>query len=140
VGKTNSQRSFAGKIPGKKSLIIAVVILAITIGHFVTQISFIESENKRIVESLAKSELVIETDKTETAETRSPAIIPESGDQLLITKPGVREKNVEPVKVVQKESRPQPEVKPLQNNLKKETKGESKTERLRRAEKLLTGF
>ena len=138
MGKTNSQKSLAGKIPSKKSVIIALVIIAITIGHFVTQVSFIESENKQIVESLAKSEPMIESDETETAEAQSQPITTDSSDQLLTTKPVDSDQKVQPVKVVQKESRRQSEVPPIQNNPK--AKGESKMERLRRAEKILTGF
>lgn len=140
MNKTNSQTSFAGKIPIRKSVIIILVILAITIGHFVTQISFIESENKRTVESLAKSEPVIKLNKTEVAESKTQPPETTPTDEVLSANPPESPKEVQPVKIGQKESRRQTETAPPVKTLKKEAKGESKAERLRRAEKLLTGF
>jgi type IV secretory pathway VirB10-like protein len=140
MGQTNSQTSFAGRIARKRNIIIVLVILAITVGHFVTQISFIESENKKIVESLAKSAPVIEPTDTEIAESNSQPLETKQTDEILLPKPVDLPKNVQPVKIVQKEARRQPEPAPLPNNFKKEAKGQSRAERLRRAEKLLTGF
>lgn len=138
MNKTNSQTSFAEMMSKKKNVIIILIILAITVGHFGIQLSFIESENQRIIELSAKIAPVIEQniqakpqvdEQLETKET----------DVVLSPKPLASQKDIQTVKVLQRELNRQSESAPIQNPLKK-AKRESKSERLRRAEKILTGF
>jgi hypothetical protein len=144
--KTKSQASFAGRMSKKKYAIIVLIILAITVGHFAIQMSFIESENKSIVESLAKTEPIAEPnpqpqidqsiieDKFQDSEVKK-------SDVVLPPPPLKLPKAVKAEKIVQKEPiRPPEPIASKQKPLKKEFKHESQAERLRRAEMILTGF
>lgn len=123
--------SFAGK-SGKKRYKLAAAIFAVFVLQFVWQFSFIQSENLRRVENSLKNiqledlPVEIKTDdkpvevKTDYAEKKSE-----------IKNPA---KNILPIAF------PQPENKPVREIIKPKTSRETKTERLRRAEKLLTGF
>lgn len=143
MNKTNSQASFTKKVSKKKNVIIILVILAIMVGHFLTQMSFIEGENKRIVESLAKTEPMIEPNipaQPQIDEDKPQELQVERTDVLLSPKPLESSRNTQPVKIAQKESSRQSQTAPIQNPLKKEVKRDPKAERLRHAEKILTGF
>ncbi len=147
MNKTNSQTSFAGRMFKKKNVIIVLVILAITVGHFGIQMAFIESENTHIIESLAKIAPVIEENiqakpkvDEQIVENKFQVLEAKETDVVLFPKPLELQKNIQTVKVVQRELNRQSEPAPIQNPLKKEIKRESKSERLRRAEKILTGF
>jgi hypothetical protein len=142
--KTKSQASFAGRMSKKKYAIIVLIILAITVGHFAIQMSFIESENKNIVESLSKTQPIIapnpEPQIDEPVVENTDSEIKKS-DIVLPPQPLKSPKAVKAEKIVQKEPIRQPEpTAPKQKPLKKEFKHESKAERLRRAEMILTGF
>jgi hypothetical protein len=118
--------------------------LAITVGHFVIQMSFIESENKNIAESLVKIQPIIAPETTsqidEPVIENTDSEIKKS-DVVLPPQPLKSPKAVKAEKIVQKEPiRPTAPVAPKRTTPKKEFKNESKAERLRRAEMILTGF
>lgn len=143
MNRTNSQASFTEQVSKKKNVIIVLVILAILVGHFLTQMSFIESENKQIIESLAKTEPMIEPNisaQPQIDEDKPPELKAEKTDIIVPPQPLKSQKNIQPVKIAQREAIHQPQKAPLKNPLKKEVMRDSKAERLRRAEKILTGF
>lgn len=131
LSNTHTKNSYAEK-PKKKRYKMAAAIFAIFVLQFVWQFSFIQSEKLRNVEKILKNiqieELPVEikTDekpvevKTDYAEKKSEVKSPA--------------KNIQPIVYSQ------PENKPVQEIIKKKTSRETKSERLRRAEKLLTGF
>ncbi|MBX7174274.1 MAG: hypothetical protein K1X72_25090 [Pyrinomonadaceae bacterium] len=62
------------------------------------------------------------------------------GDVAISDKPLESQKEVQTVKIAQRETARQIQNTPVQTPLKKEVKRDVKAERLRRAEKILTGF
>lgn len=125
--------SFLKKLSNKRQMLILAGILAVAIVHSVVQLSFIQSEYLRSAELTAQVEGV----KFEelTVETKQP------GAQIIDVKP--EEYKVRKVKVVtipeyvQPVARRQAETRAPQT--KKKVVRETRTARLRRAEKILTG-
>lgn len=147
MNKTNSQTSFARRMSKKKNVIIILAILVITVGQFGIQMSFIDSGNKRIIESLTKTVPIIEENiqaqpkvDEQIVENKFQGLKAKETDVVVSSKPLELQKNIQTVKVVQKELNRQPEPAPIKNSLKEEIKRKSEAERLRRAEKILTGF
>jgi len=140
MGRKNHHAELIGKIYKKKKIVIILVILAITAGNFLIQMSFIESDNKRIIESLIKTPPAPEQKiqpQTEVVENNSPTTVT---DEVLTPKTLETEKVIKTEKIIHKDASRQAEPALKQNPLKKEAKRESKSDRLRRAEKILTGF
>ena len=142
----NKMNTHAKRIK-KKNIGILLVILAIMVGHFAFQMSFIESQNKDAIESAAKTEPVVEQKtqiekivKIEVAENNLQKNQIKEPDVVVSSEPRDFGKKSQPTKVVQKDRQPQIRLEPIKIALKKEPKTPAKSERLRRAEKLLTGF
>lgn len=128
------------KKSGKYYAIVGLFILAIAVGHFTMQITFIQKETLRSDETAVEADKVIEP-KVENA---LPA------RQVIEIEPEqVEVKKIEVIKipeVVKTAPRRQKENVPVKNpNSKKavrkvESDRESRAERMRRAERLLTGM
>lgn len=144
VKKTSYQASSVGSGLKKKKLIIISLILAIVVGHFVFQMSFITGENERFIESMANANSPAGQNavaKTEAAKNKLPDSQSADSDIVIVApKDSDSRKNVQTIKAVEKESNRQAEIVPVRNSPKKEVKRDSRAERLRRAEKILTGF
>lgn len=144
MNQTNRPASFKEKLSKNKYAIIIPIILAVAVGNFVIQMPFISDKTVQNISLSAENEPVIEP---KNPPTQSPIIENDSSqpevaksDEVVSPKISESPKDSQVVKVVQKDSRRQSETKPVRNSLKKEAKDDSKAERLRRAEKLLTGF
>lgn len=127
--RTENARAAVKRARGYK---IAAAILAIFVLHFVWQFSFIQRENLRVTEdSLGSARFDVAP--VESQPNVTPA---EIKTDLTAKKTRVKEtvKKVTPVKYSPPESK-SPPIEP-----KKKAAREPKSERLRRAEKLLTGF
>ena len=142
----------------RRYVVLGTIISAVAIVHFVLQMSFIQSENQRVIESVGKIEPVVE----QIAETKPREQIVEltSGkneiikpDIVMPDKNAVLQKDIflQKIAVSQKsvysESRRQPaEVRrqsvteTVHKPVKKKIVREVESARLRRAEQLLTGF
>lgn len=124
--KTSGKLAFLRRISIKHYTIIGAVILAITVMHFVLQISFIQKENLRAVET-------------------APEIVqpPEQAVQVIEINPKEYEvRKVEIItipEVVQPVAPRQTEAAPVRIPSRKKPVRESRAERLRRAERILTG-
>jgi hypothetical protein len=111
----------------KSKIIIISVILVIAAANFLILISFNESKDNNNSEAIIKQKSpVVEQTKTDFAEDKTQIIETNKTDEIL---PDKADSKVEPVKTIQKETQ-------ATNSPKKETK----SKRLRRAEKILTGF
>lgn len=132
-------KTFFGK-SGKYYAIVGSVILLIAVTHFVMQLSFIQKENLRSVETAVEVDKVIEP-KMENAVTTKQVI--EIAPELVEVKKVEVITIPEVVKAAPRQSREiVPSVKT--SNRKKAVRetnryDESRDERLRRAERLLTG-
>ncbi len=136
--KTNSQASLAKSVSNHKKAVIIPIILVVLVGHFIIQMSFIESVK---VEPLTKAEPLVETEIIPQIILSNQSQIKENkGDVALSDKPLEAPKEVQTVKIAQRETPRQIQNTPVQAPLKKEVKRDVKAERLRRAEKILTGF
>lgn len=144
MNKTKYQIPFAENIFKSKKALIALLIVAIVVGHFVFQMSFITNENERFIESMANSEASAPQKseaKNEIAENKSADLQATESDIVIVAPPNRNaQTDVQTIKVVEKQSIRQAEIVPVKNSSKAEIKRESKAERLRRAEKILTGF
>lgn len=124
-----TEKSFLRKPQQKRFTVTGAGILAIIILHFAWQFSFIQSENLQNAEMSARSEQserqIVEIEPEYEAKNRNFAN-PVSLPKIILP------------------AEPLPEVKPLQTVsqpvLKKKTPLESRSERLRRVEKALTGI
>ena len=148
MSNINNKGSYGKKMSKAHYSILGVIIVALVVGHFLTQISFIGNSDRGFEESLAKvkipeSEIVqpqpIVEENFQTIST------PQVNNDVILTQKKVEtEKNVQAIKVVQKEQRQVerrvPEVVVERNPVKEKVKSVAKSERLRQAEKLLTGF
>lgn len=143
MNKTRSNKSPRLKLSKIYPLLIGVGILVIMIAHFLMQMSFIETEQFRD----AKLEMEVQT---ETVAVEKPsAEIVKNAPQIIEIVPEVYE--VQPVKVItipekvkfsprrQVEDVPSAKTHPKKKAVRK-TKKETEADRLRRAEKILTGY
>lgn len=142
MNKTDDRKSLLRKFSKKKHpILIGFGILAIMTSHFVVQIFFIQTEQFQSVE------VAVQTEKSEVEKPMAEA--QKSVPQIIKIVPEVYEvqttkvikipEKVKPTPHRQVEKIPlvqtQPEKKAVRN-----TKKETKAERLRRAEKILTGY
>jgi serine/threonine protein kinase len=122
----------SGKSRQTRYKIAGGAILAMIILHFVWQFSFIQSEKLRVVETLVTP---VQPEK----------LLPDvkTAKQTVAVKPDLVAENSAPInseKIVQPTTVRQSEIKSAPVMPKKKAILESKNDRLRRAEKLLTGF
>ena len=115
--------------------LIGLFILTIAVVHFAMQLTFIQKENLRSVET------AVET--TQEVDTAPPVkqyieIEPEQYEVKKIEIITIPEK-VKPAPRVQKESAAPAAPAPVRKIARKKDSGETRAERLRRAERLLTG-
>jgi hypothetical protein len=128
-----ANKSFLKKLSGKRNILIFAGILAVAVVHSVVQLSFIQSE------TLRSAELTAQIDGVKFEESAVETKQPET--QIVDIKP--EEYKVRKVKVatipeyVQPIARRQAET--IAPQTKKKVVRETKTARLRRAEKILTG-
>lgn len=122
--KTNNQSRLSGIIFKRRNAIGIAAILAIGILHFAFQISFIQSEKTPIAENPVK----IETVSEQPTENKPAEFEVKKADIILPPKPAP------PTKLRQTE------IAPAKPQLKKKDSAPTKSERLRRAEKILTGI
>lgn len=143
MDKAKSRKSLSEKLFNRKKNISIAIIITIIATSFLIQMAFIESEQKLILASFVQPQPIIKLiipPKTEVLENNSQELNARPTDEILLSKQIESPKIAQPVKIVQKESRRQLETISGQNTLKKEAKRDAKSERLRRAEKILTGF
>lgn len=122
--KSNNCPAFFGMIFKRRNEMSVAAIFAIGILHFVFQLSFIRSEKPQLDEAPVKIEQVreqtVETKPIEFEAKKVNIVLPEK------TVPTVR--------------RRQPEIVPSKTHFRKKDADETRTARLRRAEKILTGI
>ncbi len=127
VEKTNTRASFFSKITQKSHAIAAAIIFAVIVLHFASQFVFFQTEDDQRADFQAKKSSSI----TETL--RNVQIEPEyDAENLKIA--AMPESNLETA------VKSKIKTAPSRTAVKKVEPRESKTERLRRAEKILTGF
>jgi hypothetical protein len=129
-----ANKSFLKKLSDKRNILIFSGILAVAIVHSVVQLSFIQSETLRSAELTAQIDsLKFEESAVETKQSES---------QIVEIKP--EEYKVRKVKVITIPEYVQPvarrQVETVAPPTKKKVVRETKTARLRRAEKILTGI
>jgi hypothetical protein len=134
MNKTTGKTSILGRISKRDYTIIGAVILAIGIVHFSLQVFFIQKENLQAVETaVAENEPETAPVIAAAPEKRVITIEPEQFEIKkikIITLPEI----VKAPPVRQKEF-----VRAGRSVKKKEVKRETRAERLRRAERILTG-
>jgi hypothetical protein len=121
VGNSNVRPSFFGKLAHKHRNKLGAAIFAIIALHFVSQFVFFPSDNPQIEENLPK----IENEQTVEIKTENEVAKPN-----IVAKP----------EVVPSVVQPERKIAPSQTLIKKKEPRESRAERLRRAEKILTGI
>ncbi len=127
--KTNNQVWLSKIIFRRRNAIGIAAILAIGILHFAFQLSVIQSEKTQVIESPIKVETVLEQpEETKPEETKPAEFEVKKADIILPPKPAPQIKQR------------QVEVSPAKPQFKKKDSVEPKAERLRRAEKILTGI
>ena len=137
LSNAQPENSFSAKPKTKHYKLAATAIFAIFVLQFVWQFSFIQSEKLRNVEKtlneIQLEELpakIIEKSvevKTVFVEKKAEIVIPpKNAIPIVYRQPAIK--------------LTQPENKPTQAEIKKKPSRETKTERLRRVEQLLTGF
>lgn len=135
--KARKKAESLGRMSGKRYKILFAGILAITVVHFVMQMSFIKIENSHSAELTARIEDLKSNDSS--VETKQPdgKIVDIKPEEYEVRKVKVvtMPENVQPV------TRRQPEIvpPPSRTQTKKKAVRETRAERLRRAEKFLTG-
>ena len=126
----NLKNSMTNKNKRRRYKIVAA-ILAVFVLHFAWQFSFVQKENLRVTENSIKNSrievLPVESQPKEDVAEIKPDLVEK-------IEANETPKNSLPIKFSP------PENKREQAELKKNPPRESKSERLRRAEKLLTGF
>lgn len=158
MNKITNKSPILEKKPKRNYVVLGALISAITIVHFVLQMSFIQSGNQDVIGSVGK----IETPVEQIAETKSQQQMVElSSSKNEITQPDlvmpdknsvvqkdiVSQKIAVSQKIIYPESRrPPAEVRrqsvteTVRKLVKKKIIRETESERLRRAEQILTGF
>lgn len=143
MNKADSKKSFPRKLSKKYPILVGIGILVIMIAHFVMQMSFIEMEQFRD----AKLEVVAPAETSSVAKPRAEVekpvpqvieIVPEVYEIQPVKVNTIPEK-VKPVPRRQVEDEPPIRTKPKKKAVRK-TKKEMEEDRLRRAEKILTGY
>ena len=130
VDESNIRSSFLRKPMRKHYSKAGAAILAIIILHFVSQFIFLQNENYESEQVSAKTEGIRnnEQNNEQNVEVKTEY---EARDSGIIQTPV-------PV-AVPPTARRKPEIAPLQKIINKKEPRESRTERLRRAERILTG-
>ena len=126
----NLNNTMANKKKGRRYKIVAA-ILAVFVLHFAWQIWFVQKENLRAVEDSLKNSQIEVLPVERQPKEDVPEIKIDLAEKIENEKVS---KNSLPIKFSP------PENKRPQTELKRNPARESKSERLRRAEKLLTGF
>ena len=131
--------SFLKKLSNKRNILIFAGILAVAVVHSAVQLSFIQSENSREltddIENAVSEDLTVETKQTEA---RVIDIVPEEFKVRKIKVITIPE-NVRPVAASRRAETITPPTVNLPPTSKKKVVRETRTARLRRAEKILTG-
>ena len=137
LSDAQSNKPFAKKPKKKRHKLAATAIFAIFVLQFVWQFSFIQSEKLRNVEkNLNEIQLEELPAKIIEKSVEVETVFVEKKAEIVIPP-----KNAIPIVYRQAENKPmQAENKPTQVEIKKKPSRETKMERLRRAEQLLTGF
>ena len=152
--KGKNRKAFSAKKAGQKRYVFgAAAILAVLIFHSFWQFSYIQSESLRTAEEIVKTD---EPEQVPTvAKLPEPFVEAATEVEKVEAKPITEskksdivaaEKNIPSERTVQRTNYRQNEVKPVPKSVveppvvKKKAAPESKGERLRRAEKLLTGM
>ena len=137
LSNAQPENSFSAKPKTKHYKLAATAIFAIFVLQFVWQFSFIQSEKVRNVEKTL-NEIQLEELPAKIIEksVEVKTVFVERKAEILISP-----KNAMPIVYRQPAIKlTQPENKPTQAEIKKKPSRETKMERLRRAEQLLTGF
>lgn len=120
----NNQPRLSSTIFKRRNTIGIAAILVIGILHFAFQLSIIQTEKKQVAENPVSIEQVREqppvTKPVEFEATKADVVLPEK------TAPQIKQR--------------QPEIAPSKMQLKKKEAVDTRAERLRRAEKILTGI
>lgn len=122
----------AGKLGRKPYRIAGATIFIILVLQSIWQFSFIQSENLRLAEVSLKASIPVEPPIK--IETGKPPV------EITTVNKAKKSDVVDSEKTVQKITYRQTEIKPAPPEIRKKAVPESKAERLRRAEKLLTGM
>jgi hypothetical protein len=145
--KAVEKKSFFKRFYKKHHIFVGAGILAVMIVHFIIQTAFIQSEKMRSVESEMQSEnvnfseIIVEEQKTfaPPVEVKPKDFGIESEDfeaqKINEVKPA---KEIKPIP--RRQEREIADKSPVKKKVLRETKKETKAERLRRAEQILTGF
>lgn len=131
VGDTNTQASTFSNLTYKSHTMAAIIIFAVIVLHFASQFVFFQNDVNQI--ATIQPEKIVAADEAATDNRIiSVEIEPEHDAENL--KVAAMSKDVPPI--IKSETK----IAPSRTVTKKAEPRESKTERLRRAEKLLTGF
>ena len=122
----------AGKLGRKPYRIAGATIFVILVLQSMWQFSFIQSENLRLAEVSLKASIPVEPPIK--IETNKPPV------EITTVNKAKKSDVVDSEKIVQKITYRQTEIKSAPPEIRKKAVPESKAERLRRAEKLLTGM
>lgn len=140
TNKINNKISSLKKNGKRNYAVLSGTIFAIVVLHFAFQFSFIQSENFRILQNLTSLGEFGETAKI--AENTSVPEITETDDEKVNEKAAVKIKRAKVVKKrqISKPIKKRTTITPKRNSVnKKAPQPETRAERLRRAEKILTG-
>lgn len=156
--KTTDKSPVLEKMPKRNYVVLGALISAITIVHFVLQMSFIQSGNQQVIESVGKIETpveqiaetkpreqIVELSSSKNEMTQPDIVMPDKN--VVVQKDIVSQKIAVSQKIIYPESRRQPaEVRRqyvteiVRKSVRKKIVRETESERLRRAEQILTGF
>jgi serine/threonine protein kinase len=128
----------SGKTQQRRYKLAGAAICAMIVLHFFWQFSFIQSEKLRTAETAIKENLPEKT--VIEAEKDQPRIELEKDESIETVDESKDSGDINSEKAIELPADNQAETKSAPTDSKKKTTPESKNERLRRAEKLLTGF
>jgi hypothetical protein len=131
--------SFLKKLSNKRNILIFAGILAVAVVHSVVQLSFIQSENSRELTAAIENALSEElSTEIKQPESRVIEILPEE-IQVRKVKVITIPERVQPLAANRRAEVVTPPISNLPATSKKKVVRETRTARLRRAEKILTG-
>jgi serine/threonine protein kinase len=128
----------SGKTQQRRYKVAGAAICAMIVLHFFWQFSFIQSEKLRTAETAIKESMPEKT--VMESEKDQPRIELEKDESIQSVDELKNSGDINSEKAIQPSDDTQAETKSAPTDSKKKTTPESKNERLRRAEKLLTGF
>lgn len=137
MNKITGKSSVFKKISKKHYTTTGGIILAIGIMHFVLQISFIQNKNLQSVESAVENKVEI-VPPAEQIITIEPEQVEVKKIKIITIPEVVKSEAVKP-EIVKTAPRRQKEAAPVPKAVKKKEVRETRAERLRRAERILTG-